>query len=60
MPVKRVHAAVLADNGNTVDARTEANQVPVETLLSEEHAPSPQICWNRKPEGALPPRSFSK
>ncbi len=33
-----VHAAVLAANGNSVDARAEANQVPAETLLPEEHA----------------------
>ena len=33
-----VHAAVLAANGNSVDARTEANQVPADTLLPEEHA----------------------
>ncbi len=33
-----VHAAVLAANGNSVDARTEANQVLAGTLLPEEHA----------------------
>ncbi len=59
MPVKRVHAAVLADNGNSADARTEANQVPADTLLPEARV-LPQICWEPQTEGALPPRSFSK
>jgi len=33
-----VHAAVLAANGNTKDAQTEAAQVPLEKLLPEERA----------------------